>query len=119
MKCDFFLQVKSQPIIEHCTETRFAPYALTYPGLPAQLKAAALEGIEGLGMWRAVNDFNWHKVQQSPNWSIIPDSERVTVEFTAEGAVVCAATCREPTSSLPTHESTSATEPAAECDDEL
>jgi len=29
------------------------------------------------GMWNQVDDFGWIKKQQSPNWRIIPESERV------------------------------------------
>lgn len=27
-------------------------------------------------MWRRVHDFNWHRVQQSPNWAELPEAER-------------------------------------------
>lgn len=26
-----------------------------------------------------MNDFKWHRVQQSPHWSILPEAERVRV----------------------------------------
>ncbi len=38
---------------------------------------AGLDGEESLTHWKAVNDFNWHRVQQSPNWSVLPEVERV------------------------------------------
>lgn len=28
-------------------------------------------------LWEQVDDFNWLRAQQSPNWSVLPDSERV------------------------------------------
>lgn len=28
-------------------------------------------------MWAKVEDFNWLRAQQSPNWSILPEAERV------------------------------------------
>lgn len=26
--------------------------------------------------WEDVKDFKWHRVQRSPNWDVLPDSER-------------------------------------------
>ena len=47
-----------------------------------------LSDVASLEMWKAVNDFNWHKVQQSPNWCVLPEAERAgRVYFTASGAM--------------------------------
>ncbi len=35
-------------------------------------------GDAGIGMWKQVNDFKWHRVQQSPHWSVLPEEERLT-----------------------------------------
>ncbi|KAI4274418.1 MAG: hypothetical protein LQ337_003953 [Flavoplaca oasis] len=61
--CDVYLQCSSNPMIEHCSEVRFAP----------------LQEFVGLGvpegkqqnMWDQVNDFNWLKAGHSPNWSVL------------------------------------------------
>ncbi|KAL9042594.1 MAG: hypothetical protein Q9180_000504 [Flavoplaca navasiana] len=58
--CDVYLQCSSNPMIERCSEVRFAP----------------LQEFVGLGvpegnqknMWDQVNDFNWLKAGHSPNW---------------------------------------------------
>jgi hypothetical protein len=104
-RCDYYLRVMSRPIIEHCTGLRFAPYGVAYPQLEAQLAAAGLAGSRpaaggqagppaagGGGavaaaapaaagtndLWRAVDDFGWHRVQKSPNWDVLPSEQRLT-----------------------------------------
>ena len=80
-ECDFYLHVHSRPIIEHCTKLRFAPYPLTHPSLAIDLEAAGLKPVAGPSvahLWREVDDFGWHKVQASPNWSVLPSSQRAT-----------------------------------------
>lgn len=53
---------------------------------------ADLSSAASLEMWKAVNDFNWHKVQQSPHWSVLPAAEAApAVCLTAGGEVVSAA----------------------------
>ncbi|KAF1781058.1 Tubulin-specific chaperone C [Phytophthora cactorum] len=47
----FHLRIRSHPIIEDCQQMQFGPY-------------------RDSGLWAKVNDFKWHKTQQSPNWSI-------------------------------------------------
>ncbi|KAL8915499.1 MAG: hypothetical protein Q9171_000064 [Xanthocarpia ochracea] len=61
--CDVYLQCGSNPIIEHCSEIRFAPLQ----GIP--------EGIQ-TNMWDKVNDFNWLKAGHSPNWSVLDLASR-------------------------------------------
>jgi len=78
-ECDFYLHVHSRPIIEHCSKLRFAPYPLTHPLLAGDMAAAGLKqvGSEGVAhLWHEVDDFIWHKVQASPNWSVLPAAER-------------------------------------------
>lgn len=64
----FHLRISSHPIIEDCSELSFGPYRLSYDGLDEQLESIALR--EDSGLWARVNDFKWHKAQQSPNWSV-------------------------------------------------
>lgn len=80
-RCDFYLHVHSRPIIEHCSALRFAPYPLAFPALAGDLVAAGLQPLGQLpaaAMWREVDDFDWHKVQASPNWSVLPPAQRAT-----------------------------------------
>lgn len=84
-QCDFYLRVASNPIIEACTKFRFAPYCLAYEGLEAQLEHAGLPAGRK-NFWCEVNDFRWHRVQQSPNWSVLPEGERATSVAAAAAA---------------------------------
>uniref|UniRef100_A0A7S2W7D6 C-CAP/cofactor C-like domain-containing protein n=1 Tax=Mucochytrium quahogii TaxID=96639 RepID=A0A7S2W7D6_9STRA len=75
--CDFYLHVLSRPIIEHCKTLRFAPYALEYDLLQEQIEKSGLAAERASTMWQDVDDFRWLRQQQSPNWCILPDSDRI------------------------------------------
>lgn len=75
-KSDFYLRVRSRPIIEDSHGVRFAPYCLEYEGIDEDLKAADLE--EETKNWANVDDFLWLRAVQSPNWSVLPEGERVS-----------------------------------------
>lgn len=75
---DFYLQTRSHPIIEDCTSLRFAPYALKYEGIIADLEHSGLGTADCADNWCQVKDFKWLRQQQSPNWSILPHAERAT-----------------------------------------
>ncbi|TMW69200.1 hypothetical protein Poli38472_001356 [Pythium oligandrum] len=64
---NFHLRIASHPIIEDCHQLRFGPYKLWYAQLNEQLERSGLK--RDTGLWAKVNDFKWHKAQQSPNWS--------------------------------------------------
>ncbi|KAL6993152.1 hypothetical protein U1Q18_011270 [Sarracenia purpurea var. burkii] len=72
---DFYLRVRSRPIIEDCTGVRFAPYCLRYEGVDKDLRESNLD--EETGNWENVDDFRWLRAVQSPNWMVLPESERV------------------------------------------
>lgn len=72
---DFYLQVRSRPIIEDSGSVGFAPYCLCYDGIERDLKESNLE--EETGNWANVDDFRWLRAVQSPNWSILPESKRI------------------------------------------
>jgi hypothetical protein len=74
-KSDFYLRVRSRPIIEDCAEVRFAPYCLSYDGIDKDLKESNLD-ME-TGNWENVDDFKWLRAVQSPNWSILPENDRI------------------------------------------
>lgn len=65
----FRLRINSHPIIEDCHQLQFGPYRLHYDGLNDQLTHVGLQ--QDKRMWAQVNDFKWHKTQQSPHWSLV------------------------------------------------
>ncbi|PNH04075.1 Tubulin-specific chaperone C, partial [Tetrabaena socialis] len=74
---DLFLRARSNPIIEHSTGVRVAPWAAAVapePRLQALMQAHKLG--EETGCWQQVDDFGWIKAVQSPNWCIMPEAER-------------------------------------------
>ncbi|CAN0028694.1 unnamed protein product [Ectocarpus sp. 4 AP-2014] len=73
---DFYVLVASGPIIEDCSGLRFAPTGLRYPEYQHHLQAAGLDEDAVTNAWGDVKDFKWHRAQQSPNWTVIPESER-------------------------------------------
>ncbi|GAU19112.1 hypothetical protein TSUD_79350 [Trifolium subterraneum] len=74
---DFYLRVRSRPIVEDCNGVRFAPYCLSYRGIEEHLRGAGLDAETG--NWANVDDFRWLRAVQSPNWSIMPENERVGI----------------------------------------
>ena len=80
-RVDFYAHVNSHPIIEQCEALRFAP-ACDKAKMPVDLLApyeaafadAALHADSD--QWSHVDDFNWLKDTQSPNWSVLPEEER-------------------------------------------
>ncbi|KAE8637155.1 tubulin-folding cofactor C-like [Cucumis sativus] len=74
-KSDFYLRVRSRPIIEDSSSVRFAPYRVSYEGIEEDLTDATL-GVE-TGNWENVDDFRWLRAVPSPNWSILPEDERI------------------------------------------
>ncbi|KAI3462075.1 hypothetical protein Pfo_018738 [Paulownia fortunei] len=75
--CDFYLRVRSRPIIEDSSGVRFAPYCLSYQGIEKDLTEANLG--EETGNWANVDDFRWLRAVQSPNWSFLLENERIGV----------------------------------------
>ncbi|XP_015163970.1 tubulin-folding cofactor C-like [Solanum tuberosum] len=85
-RCDFYLRVRSTPIIEDSDGARFAPYCLKYEGIEKDLEEANLG--EETGNWSNVDDSKWLRAVQSSNWSILPENERagtVDMEEQSEG----------------------------------
>ncbi|CAN7033671.1 unnamed protein product [Brassica rapa subsp. trilocularis] len=63
---------------------RFAPYCLDYGGIEEDLKMAGLE--EDTESWANVDDFLWLRAVQSPNWSVLPEEERLSsVSISSDG----------------------------------
>ncbi|GAB2226079.1 hypothetical protein Drorol1_Dr00021865 [Drosera rotundifolia] len=74
-RCDFYLRVRSRPIVEDCKGVRFAPYCLEYDGVEEDLSVSRLD--EETGNWGNVDDFKWLRAVQSPNWCVLPEDERI------------------------------------------
>ncbi|XP_044982962.1 tubulin-folding cofactor C [Hordeum vulgare subsp. vulgare] len=72
---DFYLRVRSRPIIEDCSGVRFAPHTLKYVGIEDDLRDSGL--AEDTGNWANVDDFKWLRAVQSPNWCLVPEEERL------------------------------------------
>jgi len=69
----FYLQARSNPIIEHCSGLKFGDLSKTEEGkteanLAVQKQAGLLE-IKN--MYDQVHDFNWLKQDHSPNWASV------------------------------------------------
>jgi len=71
---DFYIHTSSHPIIEHCQALRFAPYPALPPSLSGAFAAASLKPEHN--QWQLVDDFDWLKAAQSPNWAVLPAAER-------------------------------------------
>ncbi|KAG7669606.1 hypothetical protein Ndes2526B_g05955 [Nannochloris sp. 'desiccata'] len=81
--CDFYLKVRSGPIIEFSTMLRFAPLGAAEALLdhPKAANHFSLQGLEdnddqGGTEWADVQDFGWLRSSASPNWSILPEEQR-------------------------------------------
>ncbi|XP_062427874.1 tubulin-specific chaperone C [Rhea pennata] len=73
----FYVQVTSRAVIEDCTKVSFAPYSWSYPGIEKDFESSGLD--RSRNNWNIVDDFNWlAKDKPSPNWSLIPELERIT-----------------------------------------
>ncbi|EAT80534.2 hypothetical protein SNOG_12122 [Parastagonospora nodorum SN15] len=70
-KVDIYLHSASRPIIEDCENVRFAPMPDMFAS-PATLQSA--------NHWSEIDDFKWLKVEASPNFSLLAESERVSEE---------------------------------------
>ncbi|KAJ0975007.1 hypothetical protein J5N97_016972 [Dioscorea zingiberensis] len=74
---DFYLRLRSRPIIEDCSVARFAPYKLVYEGIEEELQESGL--AEETENWANVDDFRWLRAMQSPNWCVLPEEEQIGV----------------------------------------
>jgi hypothetical protein len=74
---DFYLHTTSRAIIEDCSRVRFAPYSWSYQGQEDDFISSGL--TQSTNNWNSVGDFNWLSSDKpSPNWSVIPDEERIS-----------------------------------------
>ncbi|KAK0625259.1 tubulin binding cofactor C-domain-containing protein [Bombardia bombarda] len=68
---DVYLWCGSHPIVEGCRGMRFAPVAGGY---------TTDQETEENNQWDQVDDFKWLKADHSPNWSVLPEGERIPEE---------------------------------------
>lgn len=86
---DIYLQCASRPIIEDCSNVRFAPIPACYVSVSRQFSAIPLTySLQSIlsdppidNQWDQVDDFKWLKEEHSPNWSVLPESERLKEEL--------------------------------------
>ncbi|NXJ87452.1 TBCC protein, partial [Corythaixoides concolor] len=73
----FYVQVTSRAVIEDCTTVCFAPYTWSYPGIEMDFESSGLD--RNRNNWNLVDDFDWLVTDKpSPNWSLIPEQERIS-----------------------------------------
>ncbi|KAG9065064.1 hypothetical protein KI688_002385 [Linnemannia hyalina] len=72
---NIYIHVTSEPIIEDCTDMRFAPYGQILPSEELDRLFEAAQLNQGVNLYDKVKDFNWLRQQQSPNWRLLEDSE--------------------------------------------
>ncbi|KAH8668420.1 tubulin binding cofactor C-domain-containing protein [Xylariales sp. PMI_506] len=73
---DLYLWCGSHPIIEDCSDMRFATIPETY-------QSSKTEEL-GSNQWDQVDDFKWLKTEPSPHWSKLPDDQRIPEDFWAK-----------------------------------
>ncbi|XP_053166959.1 tubulin-specific chaperone C [Hemicordylus capensis] len=73
----FYVQVTCRAMLEDCSGVRFGPYTWSYAGIDSDFETSGLD--RSRDNWSEVDDFNWlARDEPSPNWSVIPENERVT-----------------------------------------
>ena len=73
-RVDVYLRCGSRPIIEDCRRMRFAPLPQAYAN---EGEGAEAEGSSNNNQWDQVDDFKWLRSDASPNWSVLPEAERL------------------------------------------
>ncbi|KAL0939681.1 Tubulin-specific chaperone C [Colletotrichum truncatum] len=68
---DIYLHCSSHPIIEDCSNMRFAPLPAAFDTPEDPVK----------NQWDQVDDFKWLKSEPSPNWSVLPEEQRLSEEI--------------------------------------
>ncbi|KAK3821068.1 MAG: tubulin binding cofactor C-domain-containing protein [Benniella sp.] len=72
---DIYLHVTSEPIIEDCTDMRFAPYGQILPAEQLDRLFEVAQLNPSTNYYDKVKDFKWLRQQQSPNWRLLEASE--------------------------------------------
>ncbi|MCJ1311016.1 hypothetical protein MMC25_004686 [Agyrium rufum] len=71
-QCTVYLYCTSRPIIEGCSQIRFAP-------VPSGVRSMVgwEEKEEGQNLWSEVDDFSWLKKAKSANWQVLENSQTI------------------------------------------
>ncbi|KAF9119291.1 hypothetical protein BGW39_000395 [Mortierella sp. 14UC] len=72
---NIYIHVTSEPIIEDCTDMRFAPYGQILPTVELDRLFEIAQLNQSVNLYDKVKDFNWLRQQQSPNWRLLEESE--------------------------------------------
>ncbi|KAF9906110.1 hypothetical protein EC991_000978 [Linnemannia zychae] len=72
---NIYIHVTSEPIIEDCTDMRFAPYGQILPAEELDHLFEVAQLNQSVNLYDKVKDFNWLRQQQSPNWRLLEESE--------------------------------------------
>ena len=85
---DIYLHCASRPIIEDCSNVRFAPIPEQYVSLSGGKWEDAANNMQRISseeevknQWDQVDDFKWLKMEPSPNWSVLSEEERLSDEM--------------------------------------
>lgn len=73
----FFVHTTSRLIIEDCKRLSFHESRYSYPGIEADLQKA---GLQGINLWKEVQDFKWIKTERSPNFCLVFDGQEKAPE---------------------------------------
>ncbi|KAF9927806.1 hypothetical protein FBU30_002851 [Linnemannia zychae] len=72
---NIYIHVTSEPIIEDCTNMRFAPYGQILPAKELDRLFEIAQLNQAINLYDRVKDFNWLRQQQSPNWRLLDENE--------------------------------------------
>ncbi|KAI0356885.1 hypothetical protein OH77DRAFT_177458 [Trametes cingulata] len=82
---DVYISIASNPIIEHCSAIRFADYptclrrhSSTSNTKVMMLFTASAAPQEGKSNYLAVQDFSHIRASPSPNWSALPEEQKIS-----------------------------------------
>jgi len=70
-----YLFCASDPVIENCSQMQFAPLPTIYANDTSK---------ESANRWDHIEDFSWRKGGQNPNWTVIPEAQRLDDTVWAE-----------------------------------
>jgi hypothetical protein len=84
---DIYLHCASRPIIEDCSNVRFSPIPECYVSQAFNIFIICTDNAQMTtqetpvqNQWDRVDDFKWLKAEHSPNWSTLPDEEKLKEE---------------------------------------
>jgi len=76
-RCQFYVFVATQPIIENVSELGFAPYRFNYPNISSHFEKCNFKGVN---QFDQVQDFKWLRKDHSPNWYIVSNQNYIPLK---------------------------------------